>query len=391
MGHVDLAECLECDVGTLERVRYFPRQLLTADDLTTDSEYFREKLRRHNRYLHGWGTVCGLAVTAAPTDELRWRVQIGEGYALGPCGDEIHVATPVFLDLARCGPGTITDPCAPDQLHKPGSAIGGTIFVAIKYAECLSRPVRAIPAGCACEDEACEYSRIRDSFQVECLTELPPSHEPPPGPTLCELIKLKQLPVCPPCPAEPWVVLARVTRPASPDESITDQQIDNFTFRRQLFSTAVLQQQLIECCCGPEAQEPVRVIKVEPPDGSEFFLVEGQPTPDNFPKSFVLTFSKNLHAATVNKDTIQVTVSQGGGAPSQIAGSVTYDDASRTARFTPDRGFPGSTQGNRYRVSVLGDGQNPITDVDGLRLDGDDDGEEGGTFTSQFTAFFVVA
>jgi hypothetical protein len=292
--------------------------------------------------------------------------------------------------LARCGPGAITDPCAPDQLHKPASAIGGTTFIAIKYAECLSRPVRSIPAGCACEDEACEYSRVRDSFQIECLDALPPSHEPTPGPSLCELIELKQLPVCPPCPAEPWVVLAHITLPASPSDRIADNHIDNFGFRRQVFSTAVLQEQLIDCCCGPEAQEPARVIRVEPPDGSEHFLIEGQPTPGNFPTSVVLAFSKNVRADTVNTSTIQLTLSEGDRPPVPVSGNVTYDEGSRAARFAPDEGFRGSANGNRYRISARGDGQNPIIDVDDFALDGDADGNAGGTFASEFTVFFVV-
>src|SRR5215211_7302343 len=39
----------------LPQPRYFPRQVVTADDLTADQEYFRERLRRHNRMLHGCG------------------------------------------------------------------------------------------------------------------------------------------------------------------------------------------------------------------------------------------------------------------------------------------------------------------------------------------------
>jgi uncharacterized repeat protein (TIGR01451 family) len=105
-----------------------------------------------------------------------------------------------------------------------------------------------MPAGCACEEEACEYSRIRDSFQIECLAELPPSHQPkPPDPLLCDLINGKRLPQCPPCPAEPWVVLAKVRLPASPTTSVTD--IDNIKYRRQIYSTALQQEQLIACCC----------------------------------------------------------------------------------------------------------------------------------------------
>ncbi len=246
--HQTLEGCLS-EMKMLERVKYFPRQLLTADDMKADQEYFLNKLRRHNRYLHGWGTVCGLEVLSAATKELPWRVEITAGYALGPKGDEIYVQESVFLDLARCGPDTVTDPCDPDFLHTSGPATGEQLFVAIKYAECLAKPVQAMPAGCGCEEDACEYSRIRDSFQIECLTELPPSHEHPPGPMLCDLIVGKPFPACPPCPSEPWVVLAQVTLPASPSADIEGGSIDNFTYRRQVFSTAMLQEQLIKCCC----------------------------------------------------------------------------------------------------------------------------------------------
>ena len=46
--------------GQLLRPRYFPRQMVTAADLTADQEYFRDRLRRHNRLLHGCGVICGL-------------------------------------------------------------------------------------------------------------------------------------------------------------------------------------------------------------------------------------------------------------------------------------------------------------------------------------------
>jgi hypothetical protein len=121
MATMQLLDCCHPTQGALERVRYFPRQLLTAEDLTEDQEYFKEKLRRHNWYLHGWGTVCGLEVIAAPTGDIPWRVSITPGYALGPWGDEIYVGEPVQIDLARCGPGAVTDPCEPDLLHTSGS------------------------------------------------------------------------------------------------------------------------------------------------------------------------------------------------------------------------------------------------------------------------------
>jgi hypothetical protein len=256
MANLQLLDCLQPERRALEQVNYFPRQLLTVDDMVTERDYFLEKLRRHNRFLHGWGVVCGLEVLARPIPDMPWRVAITPGYAIGPYGDEIYVAEPVFLDLAKCGSGAATDPCEPSLLRPGRPGTGTTLYIAIKYAECLARPVRAMPAGCACEEEDCEYSRIRDSFQIECLTELPPSHQPHPGPTLCDLLTDKQLPLCPPCPSDPWVVLAQITLPASPATDIAANNIDNFTFRRLVFSTAVLQEQLIKCCCKPEEPPP---------------------------------------------------------------------------------------------------------------------------------------
>jgi Domain of unknown function DUF11 len=264
-------DCLQPGLGKLERVKYFNRMLLTADDMRTDQDFVLQKLRRHNRFLHGWGVVCGLMVKPAPTAELPWRVQIGEGYALGPFGDEIFVGEPVFMDLAKCGPGSVTNPCEPSLMLEATPAAGPLIFVAIKYAECRSRPVKALPGGCGCEDDGCEYSRIRDSFSIECLSELPPSHQPDPdAPTLCEIANGKKLLACLPCPTDPWVVLAKVTMPASNRTALAETGIDNKPpIRRLVFSTALIQQQVIDCCCGerdghePPPPPPQRLARLE--------------------------------------------------------------------------------------------------------------------------------
>src|SRR5262245_3924092 len=135
MSNLPILDCFQPALATMERVRYFPRQLLTADDMVADQEYFRQKMRRHNRFLHGWGTVCGLRVSAAPTESAPWRIRIHPGYALGPYGDEIFVAEDVYLDLARSGPGATLNPCEP-SLQNPAPATGTRVFVAIRYTEC---------------------------------------------------------------------------------------------------------------------------------------------------------------------------------------------------------------------------------------------------------------
>ena len=248
-----LSNCFD-EGGKLERPRYFDHQLLRAEDLLAEQEYFRRRMMRHNRFLHGWGVVCGLQASADPTDELPWRLRIDPGYALDPFGHEIQVPAATYLDLALCGPGATSDPCDPALLRTPAPAAGGgEVFVAIRYAECVSRPVRVLPDGCACVEESCEFSRVRGSFEIACLAELPPSHEPSAGPLLCDILEGRALPACPPCPDDPWVVLARVSLPAATVIAVAD--VDNFSFRRQVFSTAVLQNQLIACCCADRSAD----------------------------------------------------------------------------------------------------------------------------------------
>jgi len=207
---LQLRDCLDSGLVSLERVNYFPRQLLSVDDMEAECKYFRQKLRRHNRFLHGWGIVCGLEVSdAAPNNPNSSNVQISPGYALGPYGDEIFVPSSITLDLTKCLPGAATDPCQPNVVSGGTPGTGTSLYIAIKYAECLAKPVRAMPAGCACDDEDCQYSRVRDSFQISCLT-VPP--DPSGVPSLCDFTngKVRSL-TCPPCPTSPWVYLAQVT------------------------------------------------------------------------------------------------------------------------------------------------------------------------------------
>jgi hypothetical protein len=357
--------CGQSKQVSLERVNYFPRQLLTADDMIADQNYFRERMRRHNRYLHGWGVVCGLEVTAAPTEATPWRVKVGAGYALGPYGDEIDVAEAQTLDLAGCLSATAADPCEPSA---PLDAAGQRVYVVVKYSECFASPVLAMPAGCGCEESACEYSRIRDGFEICCLTELPPSAKPP---LICDLITHAKLPPCPPRPDDPWVVLAQVDLPASSGTEVINSMINNIIVRRQIYSTAMLQEQLIRCCCGERTQPtpvPVHVTKVSPANDSTFT--------NSAPEVITLTFNKDVQADTVNKQTIIVRKSD-----QPIDGQVDYDAAARVAIFKPAE----SLRPDKYTVIARGAGNPHITDADDLALDGNKDGVGGDNFSSKFT------
>src|SRR2546425_986364 len=101
-GRYACSESCVCESTVLCRPRYFPRQLITPEEMMLEAQYFRDKLRRHNRLMHGWGVVCGAVVCRVPkcnqpeTNQSKsgpeyepWKVLVKPGYILGPCGDEI--------------------------------------------------------------------------------------------------------------------------------------------------------------------------------------------------------------------------------------------------------------------------------------------------------------
>jgi hypothetical protein len=224
-----------------ERVHYFSRQLITADDMMAEQEYFRQKLRRHNRYLHGWGVVCGCAVVP-PANAIAghpWTVVVCPGYLITPEGDEIVIENAVTFDVAGDS-RQLVDPCANAYpCPKTGMGAGAPagkgqeeqqfVYLVACYTECQTRPVRLHPTGCACDDSACDYSRIRDSFELRLLQTLPVPHRTL-GPAGVS---------CPSCERGSCVVLASIIPPNAPNVPI---QLGNISYRdrRALYSVSQL-------------------------------------------------------------------------------------------------------------------------------------------------------
>lgn len=247
-------KCLNCSTP-MERLRYFPRQLLTADDMRAEQEYVREKLRRHNRYLHGWGVVCGCMVEPV-TSVKEWRVRVCPGYAVSPQGDEIWVSDCVEVDLktgARDQPCSVRWPCPPVGEMPPGQDGKVTAYIALRYAECYSRPVRVHPAGCGCDETGCEYSRVVDSFEIKVLWQLPQSHVDAKNDDMqwCSTLQeptteqpqqhIYPVPPCPPCVSEPWIVLATVIIPNSGNTTDVPSLQISYADRRVLLATQRIQ------------------------------------------------------------------------------------------------------------------------------------------------------
>jgi hypothetical protein len=99
--------------GVWQRPKYFDRQQLSAADLNAGLDYTRQRLRWHNRYLHGWGIVCGMRVSRVSAEDL-WNVRVAEGYLVTPLGDEVYVPDLTFdmrpgIEACLGGQETCTD------------------------------------------------------------------------------------------------------------------------------------------------------------------------------------------------------------------------------------------------------------------------------------------
>lgn len=238
--------------GGIERPRFFPRQLITPDDLTLGQDYLRNKLRRMNRYIHGWGVVCGAKVGLS---SKPWMVIVHPGYILGPYGDEIVVEQDICFDLrTRCttsGGGDacddiVIDPLCPDRTMDNSRRDDAPFYLALRYKEVPARPVRVAPVGCGCDDTSCEFSRWLDGYEICLLDECPDSHAKPPS--MDGFVTPTTIPDCPPCPTDPWVVLAVITVGAQGKVG----SIDNCKCRRMVRTLAPYWWQ----CGDPVVQPP---------------------------------------------------------------------------------------------------------------------------------------
>lgn len=126
--------------GTLERPRYFFGQLLGVEDFQLEQDYFRERLRRLNRELHGSGVVRGLGVSVQPKSSgAGQQVVVAPGFALTAYGEEIAVLDPASV-------------CLPEHGH--------SLYVLLLHAE---RPSHPQPAA---SGENAQFGRIEEGFAI---------------------------------------------------------------------------------------------------------------------------------------------------------------------------------------------------------------------------------
>lgn len=120
-----------------QRQHFYFGRILSADDLSQEQNTQIDRLRRHNRFVHGWGVVSGLKVSATGSGE----VTVHPGFAIDCAGNELHVTQCVHLTVqaavARC-------------------------HVGVRYVERLSDPQVGL-------DGASDFARVQELTMVELL------------------------------------------------------------------------------------------------------------------------------------------------------------------------------------------------------------------------------
>ena len=145
-----------------KRVHYSQGLVLGVDEFLQEQFRWLESERRHHRTLHGYGTVCGLGVSATDAAE-GVEVRVEPGHALDAMGREVAVGTAqcALLDewLAREAAGS-------PPLGSPGSPPVIEAWVTLCHRECRT-DLEPIPGGpCRTPDESMTPTRVTETFRL---------------------------------------------------------------------------------------------------------------------------------------------------------------------------------------------------------------------------------
>lgn len=130
----------------LKRKNHLSAGELTAEEFQTDQQYFLEKLRRHNRALHGFGVVYGLKTKRQGT-----QIVVEPGLALDCGGNEIVVAQVVKTEL----------PVEPAE--------SSCVYLCLRYAERYAEKLCGVDS----DRSGNESSLIEETFELVILSQNP--------------------------------------------------------------------------------------------------------------------------------------------------------------------------------------------------------------------------
>jgi hypothetical protein len=145
-----------------KRVNYTLGLVLGVDEFQQDQLYHAAGRRGHNRLLHGYGTVWGLATAwAAGADP---EIQVEPGIAIDPVGREICVPDRMCVKVARW---LDRHRAALESMYPQPAAQPIPLAVVLCHRECPTDTVPVPGEPCRTQEDAMAASRIRESFELK--------------------------------------------------------------------------------------------------------------------------------------------------------------------------------------------------------------------------------
>mgnify|MGYP001308327867 CR=1 FL=1 len=167
----------------VSRPRFEAGGYLTAADCQLEQSYRMERVRRHDRQLHGYGVVCGLWVVPLADPARPWGVRVCPGYAVGPYGDEMQVPEAAIVNLhdflwARIGSSFVSGSTGSGSVSVNRRRV---IYVAMRAVDRPDRLVAAPSAECGCLEPVYRESRIADDYEFAGVWTPPAAGRPRPA------------------------------------------------------------------------------------------------------------------------------------------------------------------------------------------------------------------
>ena len=155
-----------------DRVYYANGALLDQEDFAAEQIYHRGRIGRALAYLHGHGTVAGLAAGVQRRDEED-LLMISAGLAIDRLGRQIEVPRAACIRIGRWFDFQLNDPQGRDRLANSfrtgsgGSPDGVVVDVFVKFEVCERGRQPAFATGNFDALDAVAPSRLRDSYRLE--------------------------------------------------------------------------------------------------------------------------------------------------------------------------------------------------------------------------------
>jgi hypothetical protein len=137
--------------------------VLGVDDFTQEFSYLAGRDQWLTRDLLGYGTVCGLRVTAENAGSDGWQIVVGAGAAVNPRGELIRVPAPQCAKLNRW-----LEAHREEVLQHVGSPLSAArLYVVLCYRDCAVDLIPIPGEPCRSEDDSMAPSRLQDDYLLE--------------------------------------------------------------------------------------------------------------------------------------------------------------------------------------------------------------------------------